>query len=255
MVILLSPAKIQNFDKHPFGSFYSAPEFMKEAGQLVKLLRQLSPSELSKLLAINSQLTQLNLDRYLNWHTPFTPENSKQAVLAFDGEVFRGLNAGTFTNEDLEYAQQHLRILSGLYGVLRPMDLIQPYRLEVSSALQNPSGKDLYAFWKEKVTKSILKTLKASDNPKTILNLASSEYFKSLNLKETKIKIIDVEFYQFKEDEYRQAVIYTKKARGLMARWVIQNRITQQEDLKGFGDEGYWYNPQMSTDNKIVFVR
>jgi len=255
MLILLSPAKIQNFEKFPFGSFYSEPEFMKEAGRLVKLMRKLSPAELSKLLEINSQLTQLNLDRYLNWHTPFTPENSKQAVLIFDGEVFRGLNAGTMSQDDLEYAQQHLRILSGLYGVLRPMDLIQPYRLEVSSLLENPAGKDLYAYWKEKVTKSVLNTLKNSGKSELILNLASSEYFKTLSLKNKKVRIIDVEFYQYKEDKFSQAVIYTKKARGLMAGYVLRNRIEDEEHLKGFAEEGYWYSPQMSTENKLVFVR
>lgn len=255
MLILLSPAKIQNFEKHSFGSFYSTPEFMKEAGQLVRLIRQLAPSELAKLLEINSQLTQLNLDRYLNWHTPFSSENSKQAVLVFDGEVFRGLNPGAFSNQDFEYAQAHLRILSGLYGVLRPMDLIQPYRLEVSSSLQNPFGKDLYAFWQNKVTKSVTKALKESGEPACILNLASSEYFKTIDLKNKKTRVINVEFYQYKEDKFRQAVMYTKKARGLMAAYVLRNRIESEEELKGFSDEGYWFHPEMSTDNKLVFVR
>jgi uncharacterized protein len=255
MLILLSPAKIQNFEKHPFGSFYSIPEFMKEAGQLVKLMRQLSPSELSKLLEINSQLTQLNTDRFLNWHTPFTSENAKQTALIFDGEVFRGLGAAKLTDDELEYAQTHLRILSGLYGILRPMDIIQPYRLEVSSAIENPKGKDLYAFWRKKVTDSVIKALNNSGEPKLILNLASSEYMKTLDLKGKKIKVIDVEFYEYKNDVFKQIVIYTKKARGLMARWVIQNHITNEEDLQGFGEEGYWYSPQMSTNNKIVFVR
>lgn len=255
MIILLSPAKIQNFEKHPFESFYSLPEYMKEAGQLVKLIRQLSSSELSLLLQINSHLTQLNLDRYFNWHTPFTPDNSKQAILVFDGEVFRGLNPATFTNSDFEYAQNHLRILSGLYGVLRPMDLIQPYRLEVSSLLTTPAGKDLYAFWKQKITNSIVKALKKSGKPEFILNLASTEYFKSIELTNKKLRVINVEFYQYKEDKISQAVIYTKRARGLMAGYVLRNRIENEEELKGFADEGYWYDPRMSSENKLVFVK
>lgn len=231
------------------------PEFMKEAGQLVKLMRKLSSSELSELLEINSQLTQLNTDRFFNWHTPFTPDNSKQTALLFDGEVFRGLGMADLTVDEQKYAQSHLRILSGLYGLLRPMDIIQPYRLEVSSALENPKGKDLYAFWRKKVTDSVVKALECSGEPHLILNLASSEYMKTLDLKKRKVKVIDVEFYEFKNDTLKQIVIYTKKARGLMARWIIQDRIEDENDLRGFGEEGYWFSPQMSTETKFVFVR
>jgi cytoplasmic iron level regulating protein YaaA (DUF328/UPF0246 family) len=236
-------------------SEFTMPEFIKDADALIKLLRELSMQELAKLLDINSSLTQLNFDRIFNWHKPFTPANAKQAVLLFDGEVYRGLNAKSFTQEEMEYAQSHLRLLSGLYGVLRPLDLIQPYRLEVSSKLKNPKGSDLYDFWREKVTKSIHKTLKTSGDPQVILNLASSEYFKTLDLKKSKIKVIDVEFYEYKNDNLKQIVIYTKKARGLMARYVIQNKIDDIEDLKGFSDDGYWYSHQMSTKTKLVFVR
>jgi len=176
-------------------------------------------------------------------------------VLLFDGEVYRGLNAKSFSAEEMEYAQSHLRLLSGLYGVLRPLDLIQAYRLEVSSKLENPNGKDLYAFWQEKVTKSILKSLKVSGEPQVILNLASSEYIKTLNVKKYRIKVIDIEFYEYKNDQLKQIVIYTKKARGLMARYVIQNKIDNLEDLKGFSDEGYWFSPQMSNETKLVFTR
>ncbi len=255
MIIILSPAKIQNFDKQSIREEYTLPVFMKEAELIVGLIRKLKPAELSKLLSINASLAQLNFDRYFNWHLPFTPENAKQAALVFDGEAFRGLNAKEFTAADFDYAQNHLRIMSGLYGVLRPLDLIQPYRIEVSSKLQNPMGNDLYAFWKDKVTRSIIKDFKKSGNPEIILNLASAEYFKTLELKNKNIKVIDVEFYEFKNDEYRQVVIYTKKARGMMARYVICNRIELEEELKGFATEGYWYNPQMSTENKLVFVR
>jgi len=255
MILILSPAKILNFKEQATIDKFSTPEFMTKAESLVKLMRDLSPSDLSKLLDINTNLTQLNFDRFFNWHKPFTPKNAKQAALTFDGEVFRGLNAKTFSTEDFEYAQTHLRILSGLYGILRPLDLIQAYRLEVSSKLQNPLGKDLYAFWKESVTESVLKALKKSGKPQFILNLASSEYFKTLDLKNKKVRTLNVEFYEYKNDKYSQIVIYTKKARGLMARYVIENRIEDEEDLKGFNAEGYWYSPQMSSPDKLVFTR
>lgn len=255
MIVILSPAKIQNFKEQTTINKFTMPEFMTEAESLVKLMRELSPTDLSRLLYINTNLTQLNFDRFFNWHKPFSLKNAKQAILTFDGEVFRGLNAKTFSTEDFEYAQNHLRILSGLYGSLRPLDLIQPYRLEVSSKLQNPYGKDLYIFWKETVTTSILKVLKKSGKPQFILNLASSEYFKTLDLKDKKTRVLNVEFYEYKNDKYTQIVIYTKRARGLMARYVIENRIENEEDLKGFNTEGYWYSPQMSSLNKLVFTR
>lgn len=236
-------------------SIYTQPQFMDEAEQLIELVKELTPTELRDLLDINNSLTQLNFERTFNWHRPFTPQNAKQAVLLYDGEVFRGLGAKTFSADDFEYAQQHLRLLSGLYGVLRPLDLIQPYRLEVSSKLSNPFGKDLYQFWSERVTATIVDTLKLSGKPQVIVNLLSGEYFKTLNLKNKKVRVIDVEFYEYKNDKLKQIVIYTKKARGLMARYIIQNRIVDVEDLQGFSDEGYWFSPQLSTENKLIFTR
>ncbi len=255
MVILLSPAKIMNFKPENLISEFTLPQYLKEAGQLIELLRNLNKEELSRLLDINSNLTNLNFDRIFNWHSPFSLNNAKQAVFVFDGEVYRGLNAKSFTTEEFDYAQNHLRLLSGLYGILRPLDLIQPYRLEVSSKLKNANGNDLYDFWRKKITKSILKAIEISGKPDVILNLASSEYIKSIDLKNKKIKVIDVEFYEYKNDQLKQIVIYTKKARGLMARFVIQNQIEDIEDLKGFSDEGYWYSPQMSNGKKLVFTR
>lgn len=255
MLVLISPAKIQNFKPQSVTEQYTLPEFLKQSEQLIQLIKELSTSELAKLLDINSSLTQLNIDRYFNWHLPFSPQNAKQAVLTFDGEAFRGLNAKTFSSDDFDYAQSHLRILSGLYGVLRPLDLIQPYRIDVSSKLRNPKGADLYAFWKEKVSASVLKAMKNGDKQEFILNLMSKEYLKTLDLKHKKVKVIDVEFYEMKDDQYKQIVIYTKKARGLMAQYVIKNRIEDIEDLKGFNDENYWFSPQMSTENKLVFTR
>ena len=255
MLVLISPAKIQNFKPQSVTEQYTLPEFLKQSEQLIQLIKELSTSELAKLLDINSNLTQLNIDRYFNWHLPFSPQNAKQAVLTFDGEAFRGLNAKTFSSDDFDYAQSHLRILSGLYGVLRPLDLIQPYRIDVSSKLQNPKGADLYAFWKEKVSASVFKAMKNGDKQEFILNLMSKEYLKTLDLKHKKVKIIDVEFYEMKDDKYKQIVIYTKKARGLMAQYVIKNRIEDIEDLKGFSAENYWFSTQLSTDSKLVFTR
>jgi cytoplasmic iron level regulating protein YaaA (DUF328/UPF0246 family) len=255
MIILLSPAKIMNFKTpSPFEKF-TQPEFLADAGKIIELLRNLNMDDLAKLLDINSNLTKLNFDRIFNWHCPFTRDNAKQAVTVFDGEVFRGLDANTFTETEADYAQKHLRILSGLYGVLRPLDLIQAYRLEVSSKLSNPFGNDLYAFWREKVTGSVLQSLKKSGKPQLLLNLASDEYFKTLDLKNRNVRVIHVEFYEYKNDKFRQVVIYTKKARGLMARYVIENQIENEEELKGFDKAGYWYYPQLSGNDKLVFVR
>ncbi len=255
MLILLSPAKIQNFKQLEILKTFTIPEYIDESEKLVELLRELSPSELSIMLGINANLTNINFDRIFNWHRPFTLKNSKQAVFIFDGEVFRGLNTKSFSSDDFKYAQDHLRILSGLYGILRPLDLIQPYRLEISSKLENSSMKNLYEFWREKVTSTVQTALKSSGKPEIILNLASKEYFKTLELIDLKAKVLNVEFYEHKNDKTKQIVIYTKKARGLMASYIIKNRIEEIEDLKGFGEEGYWFSPQMSTDNTLVFTR
>jgi cytoplasmic iron level regulating protein YaaA (DUF328/UPF0246 family) len=218
-------------------------------------MRQFSALDLSKLLGINSNLSQLNADRYFNWHRPFTPENAKQAVLVFNGEVYHGLDAGSFSEDDFVYLQSHLRILSGLYGVLRPFDLIQPYRLEISTKLQTSKGKNLYAFWGEQLTRSVNKAVKASGNPQVVLNLASGEYFNSIDRKKLKADVIDFEFLEIKDEEYKSVVMYTKKARGLMARFIIDNRIDNPEDLKGFGAEDYWFSEKLSTNEKFVFTR
>ncbi|OIP81519.1 MAG: hypothetical protein AUK44_09940 [Porphyromonadaceae bacterium CG2_30_38_12] len=254
MLIVLSPTKIQNFEVQHCTSTYSLPLFMNEAEQLVSLLRALNPTEISKLLAINTKLTSLNYDRFFNFQVPFTPQNAKQAILAFDGEVFRGLEASNFTPTDFEFAQKHLLIYSGLYGALRPLDLIQPYRLEISTALQNQYGKDMYAFWQDKITRFTLSQLEATA-PQILINLASSEYFKAFKIKDKNIKILEIEFYEYKNDSLKQIVIYTKKARGMMARYLIKNKISYIEDIKGFADAGYWFDPALSTQNKYIFVR
>lgn len=228
MIIILSPAKIQNFKTKEEVKLFTQPEFTNEASYLVELMRDITPTEVGKLMGTNTKLTHLNFDRFMQWHLPFTLENAKQAVLAFDGEVYRGL---------------------------KPYDLMQPYRLEVSSKLNNYAGNDLYPFWREKVTRRIKKDLRQTGKPSIILNLSSSEYSKMIDVTAAKIRVIEVEFLEYQHDQFKQIVVYTKKARGMMARFVIQHRIEDEEDLKGFNDSGYWFNDQLSKKDKLVFVR
>lgn len=255
MILLLSPAKIQNFESQEVVTEFTQPQFMDDAEILINKIRKLSLAESAKLLDVNSNLAQLNVDRHFNWQRPFTTRNAKQAVFVFNGEVFHGLDAKTLSPDNLAYLQSHLRILSGLYGVLRPFDLIQPYRLDVSTRLKTDEGNNLYAYWGNKITEALNETLKSSRGPKVLLNLASGEYMKSINLKLLQAKVIDFNFLQYKNDEYKPIVMYIKKARGMMVRYVIENRIENIDDLKGFNAEGYWFSPQLSTENKLIFTR
>lgn len=255
MLVILSPAKIQNFKVQHIIHDYTFPAYQKEAEKLVKIMQTKTPLELSQLLDVNAKLAQLNADRYFNWNKTSTSDNAKQAVMAFDGEVFRGLDAQNFNASEFEYLQSHLRILSGLYGVLRPLDLIQPYRLEVSTKLETSYGNNMYAFWGNKITKALRSAILETEKPPLLLNLISGEYFKSIQPQDLKAKVIDVEFYQYRIDKIGAAVIYIKRARGLLTRYVIQNRIDNVEDLKGFNAEGYWFCPGQSTENKLVFIK
>lgn len=254
MLIIISPAKIQNFEPQQIETRYTQPLFLDKAEKLVDSMRKLSVIELSKRLQINSGLAHQNADRFFNWHTPFTSENAKQAVMAYYGPVFRSLDAASLSADDFEYMQSHLLIFSGLYGILRPLDLIQPYRLEISTKLKTEQGEDLYAYWSKPITQT-LKNALTNTNTNILLNLTSHEYFKSIDKSKLKAQIIDFEFNQYKNEKLSSAVIYIKKARGLMARYVIENRIEDIEDLKGFNAEGYWFNPQASTHSKFVFTR
>ena len=255
MILLLSPAKIQNFTPQQYTPDYTFPDFLDSAEILVHKIKQLSRIELAELLDINSNLAELNANRHFNWQVPFTPENSKQTVFVFNGEVFHGLDAKSFSPEEFDYLQSHLRILSGLYGVLRPFDLIQPYRLDVSTRLKTDAGNNLYAFWGNRITESLNKSIEASGGPQVLLNLASGEYFKSIKRRLLKAEVIDFDFLENKNDKYTPVVVYIKKARGMMVRYVIQNRIENVEDLKGFNADGYWYNSRLSTEKKLVFTR
>ena len=255
MLLLLSPAKIQNFTSQYYIEEHTLPEFLEAAEVLVYKINQLSRSELAELLDINSSLAKLNADRHFNWQLPFTQKNAKQTVFVFNGEVFHGLDAKSFTPDEFIYMQSHLRILSGLYGVLRPLDLIQPYRLDVSTNLKTDAGNNLYAFWGDRITQSLNKAVAASGGPQVLLNLASGEYFKSIHRKQLNAHVIDFDFLENKNDKFTPIVMYIKKARGMMVRYVIQNRIENVEDLKGFNADGYWYNSRLSSEKKLVFTR
>ena len=255
MLLLLSPAKIQNFTPQHYVTEFTLPEFLKEAEFLVHKIKQLSRNELAELLDINSNLAKLNADRHFNWQVPFSANNAKQTVFVFNGEVFHGIDAKTFSADEFTYLQSHLRILSGLYGILRPLDLIQPYRLDVSTRLKTSAGNNLYAFWKNHITQSLNDSIKASGGPQVLLNLASGEYFKTINVRKLKADVIDFDFLENKNDTYKPIVMYIKKARGMMVRYVIENRIENVEDLKGFNADGYWFNSGLSSEKKLVFTR
>ncbi len=255
MLIIISPAKILNLKRQDIVSNYTIPEFLDKSQTIIDRVRQFSIEDLAKLSKTNLNIAKTNYDRFYNWQTPFTPDNSKQAILLFKGEVYNGLQASTLEAKDFDYIQNHLRILSGLYGVLRPLDLMQPYRLEIGSKLAIKEAKNLYTYWGDTITHKLNEALEESGKPKVLVNLASGEYFKSVNSNLLNAKVIDIEFYETKNDTLKTIVVYTKKARGLMARYIIQNQIEDPELLKGFDAEGYWFSPQLSTEDKLVFTR
>lgn len=255
MLILISPAKNLDYKKSYMISDFSMPEYTKQASELITTLRDLSVADLIKLFKVNPQLAQLNYERFREWHLPFSTENARQAIFAFNGEVYNGLNVRTLSGMEVDFAQNHLRILSGLYGILKPLDLIQPYRLEMGIPIETRNAKNLYEFWDDRIRKNIEKTIKASTEEEVIINLASAEYVKSIQRKKIKTRIIDFEFVEMRNGKFKPITIYMKKARGMMARYAIQNRITHAEDLKGFDAEGYAYAEEFSEKNKWVFVR
>ena len=253
MLMVISPAKTLDYESPLATSTYTQPEFLEDACELVDQLKTLEPHQISNLMSISDKLGQLNAERFQNWHTPFTPENARQAVLAFKGDVYTGLDAESFSEQDFDFAQQHLRMLSGLYGVLKPLDLMQPYRLEMGTRFENNRGKDLYAFWGSKITEEINRLL--ADDDGVLVNLASNEYFKSVKKKGLEGRLITPQFKDWKNGQYKMISFYAKKARGLMCRYAIQNRITQADDLKGFNLDGYYFSEDQSDNNNWVFLR
>ena len=252
MLILLSPAKSVDFESPAHTNYSSEPDFQSESTRLIKKLGTFSKKKIGELMSISPELAELNVDRYKKWTPEPKREDTKQALLAFNGEVFRGLNAKEMSEEDIQFAQGHLRILSGLYGLLRPMDLIQPYRLEMGTRLKYYNYNNLYQFWGDKITKRINADLNDS---KVIVNLASTEYYKSVNESKLKVKVITPIFKDFSKGEYRVLMTYAKNARGVMANYIIKNRITEPDLMKSFDGNGYVYDPNLSDENNWVFTR
>jgi cytoplasmic iron level regulating protein YaaA (DUF328/UPF0246 family) len=254
MLIVISPAKTLDYETPPVTKTHTKPQFLKQSRQLVENLRNYSALDLAELMKLSIKLAELNFDRYHEWKTPFNFKNAKQAALAMKGDVYTGLDAESLSEEGFGFAQRHLRILSGLYGVLKPLDLMQPYRLEMGTKLTNENGKDLYAFWGETITQAINKDLKAQGDD-ILINLASNEYFKSIKPKQLEGRIITPQFKEKKNGSYRMIGVFAKKARGLMSRFIIDHKLTDPEEMKHFDVDGYRYSKPMSKDDQWVFIR
>jgi hypothetical protein len=254
MLIVISPAKSLDFKSPSKISDYTIPELLKESEKLVSRLKTISPKQLSKLMEISADLGELNFNRYQEWQTPFTSENAKQAILAFNGDVYQGLDAATLSEDRLLLAQSKLRILSGLYGVLKPLDLIQPYRLEMGTKLKYYKSKDLYAFWNPLITKIINQAVTESGS-EVLVNLASVEYFKSIDKKKLTAEIVTPDFKDLKNGSYKMISFFAKRTRGLMTRFILENNITEPADLLAFNSEGYAFNPRLSKPGNPVFTR
>ena len=250
MLLIISPAKTLDYSP-PEYSAHTQPDFTSEVKDLVGVLRKKSAAQISKLMHLSEALATLNAERYQTFTDTFSPDNSKQALLAFKGEVYAKMEADQFMAEDLEFAQQHLRILSGLYGLLKPLDLMQPYRLEMGTKLKTKKGDSLYDYWGTKISKA----LNAAGEGRTLVNLASQEYFKAVDKKTLKLPVITIHFKEHKEGSYQVVGFFAKQARGLMARFAIQNRITDPEQLKTFNEEGYEFAERLSSAQDWVFVR
>jgi cytoplasmic iron level regulating protein YaaA (DUF328/UPF0246 family) len=252
MLVLLSPAKTLDFEIPPVTDAHSQPEFTSEAEPLINVLREKAPQDIADLMKLSDKLAALNVARYQGWTTKHTQENARQALLAFKGDVYTGLDAETLSEADLEYAQSHLRILSGLYGLLKPLDLMQPYRLEMGTSLTTDKGKTLYAYWGSTITDRLNTELGSDD---FVVNLASNEYFKSVQPKKLNGRLITPVFKDQKSGQYKIISFWAKKARGLMARYIIDKRVEQPEQLKAFDYDGYAFNEAMSEGDTWVFTR
>ena len=254
MKLVISPAKTLDFESAPVTQTYSNPAFLDNSQLLIDELKELSQADVATLMKLSDKLAALNVARFGSWKTPFTPDNAKQALLAFKGDVYTGLNAESFSEEDFSFAQEHLRILSGLYGLLKPLDLIQPYRLEMGTRFANSRGKNLYEFWDMQLTDALNREF-ANDKEPVLIHLASNEYFKALKTKNLQAEIITPVFKDWKNGQYKMISFYAKKARGLMAAYIIQNQLSDPEQLKSFDTEGYYFSEEHSKGNEWVFLR
>jgi cytoplasmic iron level regulating protein YaaA (DUF328/UPF0246 family) len=255
MILVISPAKTLDFTTPAHTAVFTQPDFLAESASLVKLLRGMGIDELAGLMGISGDLAALNVGRFQQWKRPFTPDNAKQAVLAFNGDVYAGLDAAGLGQGDLDFAQDHLRILSGLYGCLRPLDLIRPYRLEMKIRLANARGQDLYAFWGDRLTRAVNRLLERGPAAPALVNLASAEYFKALDPEAVAGRIITPVFEDWSRGAYRVVGLYAKRARGLMCRYAIRERLEAPERLQAFKEEGYRFERKASEGDRWVFRR
>ncbi|UHQ53933.1 peroxide stress protein YaaA [Microbulbifer sp. YPW16] len=254
MLIVISPAKTLDYDSEIPELDTTQPEFLRDSATLVKELRALGPQDISSLMKISDKLGVLNYDRFQQWKRPFTDRNARPALLAFKGDVYTGLEAETMGKRDFNYAQKHLRMLSGLYGLLRPLDLMQPYRLEMGTRFANSRGKNLYEFWDGKITAALNEQLQGLKS-RELVNLASNEYFKAVKPKQLEAEVITPHFRDLKNGEYKMISFFAKKARGMMSRWAIDKRVKKAAELKDFDVAGYAYNAGLSNGNDWVFTR
>lgn len=254
MLTVISPAKTLDFESEPHTAKNTQPQFLDQSAALINTMRKQSPKNLSKLMGISPKLAELNAGRYQDWHLPFTPDNAKAAVLAFKGDVYLGLEAEKYSERDFNFAQRNLRIISGLYGVLRPLDLIQPYRLEMGTKIKNVGGTDLYQYWNDTLTTSLNDELSKHRN-KTLINLASNEYFKAIKPDLLPNRVVTPIFKDYKNGAYKILSFFAKKARGYMATYIVRNRIIKPDDIKSFDVDGYRFNAELSNENDWVFTR
>ncbi len=255
MLAILSPAKTLDFDSPLVTDQFSEPEFTKESTALIRTLRQLEPAEIGSLMGISDKLASLNHDRYAQWSPNFgDTNNARPSILAFKGDVYQGLDAPSMSKRDFTWAQKRIRVLSGLHGLLRPLDRIHPYRLEMGTKLHNPKGNNLYEFWGTKVTDALNEAL-AEQRSKVLINLASNEYYKVLQPDQIQGRVLTINFKEWRRDAYRFVSFSAKKARGLMARYMIDQRVESAEALQGFDVEGYEFNAGLSSEDEWIFTR
>ena len=255
MLIVLSPAKSLDYETPVRIKKSTLPDFVADSAKLIADLKTLSPQAVAKLMSLSDPLAALNVGRFRDWSTKFTEKNSKQAIFAFNGDVYEGFDAASLNSKAIDFAQDHVRILSGLYGLLRPLDLMQPYRLEMGTAFKNARGKDLYAFWGDRITDAVKQQLALQKKNPFLLNLASEEYFKVLQPKELGFPVIAPVFQDAKDGKYKIISFYAKRARGLMARFAVENRITDPAELRDFNLEGYRFSAAESKLDRPVFRR
>jgi len=254
MLALISPAKTLDYETALPADTYTQPRLLEQSQQLIDVCRKLSATEIASLMSVSEKIANLNVDRFRDWNADFDFSNARQALFAFKGDVYTGLDAYHLKDQDIDFAQQHLRMLSGLYGLLRPLDLMMPYRLEMGTKLKNARGHNLYEFWGNMITDQINQDL-AEIDAKVLVNLASDEYYKSVNEKKIQAEIIKPIFLDQKNGKYKVISFYAKKARGLMARYLIENQLNQAEQLKAFDSEGYYFDAESSSNKELVFKR